>query len=160
GDVLVLSVERELGLVVREGRLLPAGHEVTLCARAEVAVLRHLVAALASARRALEDAFLRVAILAADLGVLALDLEAHERLVVVERFRLPRQRRVTLRARPEVVVLALLGVAGGAGERRGREAELGMARQAGRRLMLAGQDAGAEVVHEGRRLPVAGVVAG
>src|SRR5262245_11628591 len=57
-------------------------------------------------------------------------------------------------------MLAIFGMAGGAGKRRRREAELGMTRQARRRLMFARQNASAEVVPEGRRLPLAGVVAG
>src|SRR5205814_10452816 len=106
----------------REALLGEAGDVVALGARPEVAVLGHLVATFARARGALEHAFLRVAVFARCLGVLAGDGEADARLIVVERARLPRQRRVAARAGAEIVVLALFFVAGGAGERRRLEA--------------------------------------
>src|SRR5205823_2725080 len=135
------------------------GSRVALRAGAEVAVLRDLVAALALRGRALEHVLLHVAVLAADVEVMAGERELRL-LVVVERLRLERQRRVAARARPEIVVLAVLGVAALAGERRGLELEPGVALQTLRGLVLAGEDAGAEIVGEGGLLPVGGVVTG
>ena len=98
GGFLVLPVERKLGLVVREGRPVEPARHVAARARAEVAVLRNLVAALAGLGRAFEDAFCRVAVLAADLEVVPVEAEADLGLVVIEGAGLPRERRVALRA--------------------------------------------------------------
>src|SRR5688572_19768100 len=90
-----------------------------------------------------------VAAIAVDLEMITAQRERRLQ-VVVEYLALPRARLMARAALSDRLVLEVFLVAGGAGLRRGTEDEALVARQTGRRLVRAGERAGALAVIERR----------
>ena len=159
GHFLVRAVEREAGLFMGERGRSEAGSGMASCAGPEITMTRHLVTALAFRGRAFEDILFGVAILTAHNQVLAGERE-FGLAIVIKGFGLERQCGVAAGAGAEVVVGAVFEMAARADQRCGIEDEIGMTLDTFGGLVLAGEDAGAEIVGEAGLVPVSGVVTG